>query len=80
MDRPSVVNALTSILVYHLGIEATECVGTARFDVDFGADSLDVVEIIVAVEEEFGFCVDDEFVSSIETFDDAVRYILESVP
>lgn len=64
-----------SIVKDHLGIESSRVVPQARFMEDLDADSLDKVELMMAIEEEFGIEVPDEVADRIMTVDDAVRYI-----
>lgn len=68
-----------TILVEQLGIEHGEVTPEAAFVEDLGADSLDVVELIMAFEEEFDLKITDEEASEISTVRDAVNYIAEQV-
>lgn len=52
-----------------------EVVASARFVEDLGADSLDAVELVMAVEEEFGIEIPDEDAEKITTFGEAVEYV-----
>ncbi|MFN3728551.1 MAG: acyl carrier protein [Fimbriimonadaceae bacterium] len=63
------------VTVEELGVKDEEVVESASFTDDFGADSLDVVELVMAFEEEFNIEIPDEDVSQIRTVGDAVRYI-----
>lgn len=47
---------------------------------DLGADSLDLVELIMSIQEEFGVEISDEEVERIKTVNDALKYIVEHVP
>lgn len=64
-----------SIIVEQLGVEPDEVVMEASFRDDLEADSLDLVELIMAFEEEFGGEISDEEAQSIETVGDAVRFL-----
>src|SRR5690554_3617790 len=64
-----------NIVVDLLGVEADRVVPTARFREDLEADSLDLVELIMAFEEEFGGEITDEDAQKIQTVGDAVNYI-----
>ena len=63
------------IIVEQLGVEAEEVTPEAKFIEDLGADSLDTVELIMALEEEFGVEIPDEDAEKIVTVKDAVEYI-----
>jgi acyl carrier protein len=63
------------IIVEQLGVEAEEVTPEAKFIDDLGADSLDTVELIMALEEEFGIEIPDEDAEKIVTVKDAVEYI-----
>jgi len=66
---------LTKIVVDQLDVEASQVTLEAKFREDLKADSLDLVELIMAIEEEFGGEVSDEEAQKIVTVGDAVRYI-----
>jgi acyl carrier protein len=64
-----------SIIVEQLGVEEDEVTLDASFTDDLGADSLDIVELVMAFEEEFGIEIPDEDAEKIATVKDAVGYI-----
>lgn len=64
-----------SIIVEQLGVEEAQVTTTAHFIDDLGADSLDIVELIMALEEEFDMDIPDEDAEKIATVQDAVAYI-----
>jgi acyl carrier protein len=63
------------IIVEQLGVEEEEVIPTASFVEDLNADSLDLVELIMSLEEEFGMEISDEEAEKIVTVQDAVDYI-----
>jgi len=65
------------IVVEHLGVEADKVTMDASFINDLGADSLDIVELVMAFEEEFGVEIPDDAAEKITTVGDAVKYIEE---
>lgn len=75
MDRETVFEKVKEIVVAHLGMDEEAVTVGASFTEDLGADSLDVVEIIMAVEEEFGIEVDDREAETVATVGEAVDKI-----
>ena len=66
---------LKSIIVDQLGVESDKVVANASFINDLGADSLDIVELVMAMEEEFDLEIPDEDAEKIKTVGDAVNYL-----
>jgi len=66
---------LTKIIVEQLDVDPSQVTMEAKFRDDLKADSLDLVELIMAIEEEFGGEVSDDQAQKIVTVGDAVRYI-----
>ena len=73
----AVQEKITEIIVEQLGVKPEEVVPEASFVDDLGADSLDTVELVMALEEEFGIEIPDEDAEKIQTVGDAIRYIEE---
>ena len=71
----SVEDRVKSIVIDLLGVEEDRVVSEAHFRDDLEADSLDLVELIMAFEEEFGGEITDEDAQQIETVGQAVTYI-----
>jgi acyl carrier protein len=65
------------IIVEQLGVSADQVKPEARFIDDLGADSLDTVELIMALEEEFGVEIPDEDAEKMITVGDALNYLKE---
>ena len=63
------------IVVEHLGVEADKVTPEASFIDDLGADSLDIVELVMAFEEEFNVEIPDDAAEKITTVKDAISYI-----
>jgi len=71
----SVEDRVRRIIVEQLAVSDKEVNGTASFVDDLGADSLDIVELVMALEEEFSIEISDEDAEKIKTVGDAVQYI-----
>lgn len=63
------------VLAQQLGLEENEIMPESRLKEDLGADSLDMVELIMAMEEEFDVDIPDEEAQNIRTVADAVNYV-----
>lgn len=64
-----------SIIVKQLGVDESEVTPEAHFIDDLGADSLDTVELVMALEEEFGIEISDEDAEKIQTVGDVTKFI-----
>jgi len=73
----TVERRVIEIIVEQLGVSEEEVTLEASFIEDLGADSLDLVELIMAMEEEFGIEISDEDAEKIQTVQDVVNYINE---
>jgi acyl carrier protein len=71
----STAERVKSIIVEQLGVAAEEVNESASFIEDLGADSLDIVELVMALEEEYDIEISDEDAEKILTVGDAVKYI-----
>ena len=67
------------IVVNQLGVSPDQAVSEAKFIEDLGADSLDQVELIMALEEEFGADIPDEDAEKLTTVGDAIKYIEDNI-
>jgi acyl carrier protein len=70
-----IVERAKAIVVEQLFVEPDQVVESASFIDDLGADSLDMAELAIKFEQEFGFQISDEAAESIRTVGDAVKFI-----
>lgn len=70
-----VFDRVKAIVVEQLGVEANEVTPQSKFVEDLGADSLDVVELVMALEDEFDLEIPDEEAEKISTVGEAAKYI-----
>lgn len=70
-----IASKVKAIIVDKLGVDENEVTPTASFTNDLGADSLDLVELIMEFEKEFGISIPDEDAEKIGTVNDAIAYI-----
>jgi len=73
----AIVDKVKDIIIEQLGVEEAEVKMESSFVDDLGADSLDIVELVMALEEEFDLEIPDEDAEKIRTVGDAVKYIQE---
>ena len=66
---------IKKIVVENLGVSEDQVTDEAQFSQDLGADSLDQVELVMSLEEEFGAEIRDEDADSLNTVGDAIKYI-----
>jgi acyl carrier protein len=71
----SIAEKVKEIVVDQLGVDASEVIPEAKFVDDLGADSLDLTELIMAMEEEFGVEISDEDAQLIQKVQDAISFI-----
>lgn len=74
-DKAEVESRVKQIIVRQLGVKDDEIAAEKSFVDDLGADSLDIVELVMEMEQEFGFDIPDEEAENIRTVGDAVKYI-----
>nr|QCI08045.1 Acyl carrier protein [Plumaria plumosa] len=74
-EKDEIFEKVRNIVAQHLGVEKTEVTLEANFANDLGADSLDTVELVMAIEEEFEIEIPDEDAEKIATLNQAVAFI-----
>ncbi len=80
MTENNIQAKVTEIVIRQLGLKETEIAADKAFVADLGADSLDIVEMVMTMEEEFGFEIPEEDADKIRTMGDAVSYIKAHQP
>lgn len=75
----NIFNKVRNIVVQQLGVDEQEVTLEANFANDLGADSLDTVELVIAIEEEFNIEIPDEEAEKIATLNQAVRFIEDKI-
>lgn len=78
MTNESIFETVKNILVEQLGIDEENVTMNANFIDDLNADSLDIVELVMAMEQEFGISIPDEEAERIKTVGDAVEFIKDN--
>ena len=75
----NIFERVQDIVVQQLGVDKTKVTLNANFANDLGADSLDTVELVMAIEEEFSIEIPDEDAEKIATLDQAIQFIQQAV-
>jgi acyl carrier protein len=76
-DKP-IEERVKDIIVEQLGVKPDQVTPAAKFIEDLGADSLDTVELVMALEEEFGIEVPDEQAEKLQSVGDVIKYVEEN--
>lgn len=79
MDNEDILAKVKEVIIDQLNVDEDDVVAEASFIDDLGADSLDIVELVMALEESFGISIPDEEAEGIKTVGDAVNYIAANV-
>ena len=79
MERAEVETKLTDLLVEELGLDKDKITMDASFDEDLEVDSLGVVELLMALEDNFGVAIPDEEAEKITTVGEAVAVVMEKL-
>ena len=77
-EEKSIEDRIRTIIATELGVKPEQITPEAKFIEDLGADSLDTVELVMALEEEFGNEIPDEDAEKLTSVGDVVRFIEES--
>ena len=80
LDREEILNKIQEITADRLGVDESDVTPDASFREDLEADSLDLVELIMELEEQFGMEIPDEEAEKITTVEEAVDYVQEHQP
>jgi acyl carrier protein len=80
LDREEVLAKIQEITADRLGVDESDVTTDASFREDLEADSLDLVELIMELEEQFGMEIPDEEAEKITTVEEAVDYVVEHQP
>jgi acyl carrier protein len=75
----NIAERVKKIIIEKLGVDESQVVPTASFTADLGADSLDIVELIMEFEKEFEISIPDEQAETIASVGDAIKYLEENV-
>ncbi len=78
MTPEEVKSQVTEIVVKNLGVDAGSVKGASKFIEDLGADSLDIVELVLDMEKKFDIEIPEEEAENIRTVDDAINYIAKN--
>jgi acyl carrier protein len=78
VERAEALERITAVVIDQMNATPEAVVETATFTGDLGADSLDLVEVVMALEDEFSLSIPDEALENIKTVGDAVSYVTAS--
>ncbi len=79
MSKTEIMEKIKEMLVDQLGVDEEDIEENSEFASDLGADSLDLVELIMSMEEEFDLNIPDEDVENIVRVGDAVNYVADNI-
>ena len=75
VEREEIIEKVKAVIVEQLNVEEEDVTEDASFVDDLGADSLDIVELVMALEDKFGISIPDEEAENIKTVGNAVEFI-----
>lgn len=76
MSRDEILKKVTEIVIEQLGVDPKDSTPTAHIVDDLNADSLDCVELVMSIEEEFGLSIPEGDAEKLKTINDAVDYLI----
>mgnify|MGYP003445523726 FL=1 len=79
MTETDIFNKVQTIVAQQLGVDKNQVTREAHFADDLGADSLDTVELVMAIEEEFAIEIPDEEAETIATLGQAIEFIAKTI-
>nr|UEQ12076.1 acyl carrier protein [Batrachospermum sp.] len=79
MTEKDIFNKVQTIVAEQLGVDKKQVTREAHFADDLGADSLDTVELVMAIEEEFAIEIPDEEAETIATLGQAIEFIAKTI-
>ena len=79
LSREEIFNRLVDLVVEKLSVSKDDITEDSAFIDELGADSLDIVELVMGIEEEFNILIPDEHAERITTVNNAIDYIVENV-
>jgi acyl carrier protein len=79
MERSEIQDKVCTILAEQLAVDAAKVTPAARFSEDLDADSLDLVEAVLALEEEFGVSIPEEEMEDVKTVGEAIDLIVQKL-
>lgn len=74
-DEKTTEERIKAVIRDEIGVEMDKVVNDANFIYDLGADELDFIEMIMAIEEEFGICITDEDADRLKTVGELVEFV-----
>ena len=79
MTEQEILTAIARIVAPQLGVPVPSVTRSAKLVADLGADSLDILELVMAIEEDFDFTIQDEEIESVKTVGDVLALIYKAV-
>lgn len=76
MSKEELLEKVTEIVIDQLGVDKEHATPTASIADDLAADSLDCIELVMALEEEFGLAIPEEDMEKLKTINDVVDYLI----
>lgn len=77
-DKAQIVQRIKKIFAEQLGLEESKIQATSSIEKDLGADSLDMLELVMALEDEFGHEIDDDVAEKFSIVQDAIDHVIDA--